>query len=82
MLTGKGEEGTTCSSNILDINQVFWPRCDLLFLIPIFCFTAQLLPKSVCTERVCRDSQQKFPMGGFLHKQVIYFLKCDVFSKQ
>ncbi|KAM9247333.1 histone-lysine N-methyltransferase SETDB2 isoform 3-T3 [Leptosomus discolor] len=29
----------------------------------------QLLPESLCTERVCRDSQQKFPMGGILHKQ-------------
>uniref|UniRef100_A0A674HW02 Histone-lysine N-methyltransferase SETDB2 n=1 Tax=Terrapene triunguis TaxID=2587831 RepID=A0A674HW02_9SAUR len=29
-----------------------------------------LLPKSLCTECLCRDAQQKFPLGGILHKQV------------
>jgi len=76
---GEGKEETTIASDrYLTQNRFFSQRWGVsLFLIQIFCFTAQLLPKSLCTERVCRDSQQKFTMGGVLHKQV-RFLKFNV----
>lgn len=73
---GEGREETTFTSDrYLTQNRFFSQQQGVsLFLIQIFCFTAQLLPKSLRTECVCRDSQQKFPMGGVLHKQV-NFLK-------